>query len=127
MIRDDLYRDEEYALRANHDEAHGKAIRKKIWFVTALLSIITIVEVAIGIMFPKTEVSAGAFEAIKYGYIILTLIKAGYIVMVFMHLGDERKNFKWFVLGPYIVFIIYLIFIVITEANYVLETGRAML
>ena len=49
--------------------------------------------------------------------ILLTVIKAGYIVMVFMHLGEERKTFKLMILVPYIVFILYLIFHVLTEAS----------
>ena len=35
-----------------------------------------------------------------------------------MHLGDERKNFKWVILAPYILFIMYLIFICLTESSY---------
>jgi len=46
----------------------------------------------------------------------MTLVKAGYIVMVFMHLGDERKNLRNTILVPYLVFILYLIFICLTEA-----------
>jgi hypothetical protein len=37
--------------------------------------------------------------------------------MEFMHLGHERKGMKLTVLVPYIIFIIYLIFISITEAE----------
>ena len=44
MERDDLINDNLYALSANHDEEHGKAIRKKIWQVTAILTAITVVE-----------------------------------------------------------------------------------
>ena len=43
MERDDII---EYSLHAHHSEEEGKKIRKKIFFVTALLSIITAVEVA---------------------------------------------------------------------------------
>jgi hypothetical protein len=32
-----------------------------------------------------------------------------------MHLGDERKNLRWVVLAPYMLFIAYLIFIALTE------------
>lgn len=123
MERDDVY---EYSLDTHHNEEQGKAIRKKIWMVTAILSIITIIEVGVGILFPKAEVSAGAWTAIKYGYIILTLIKAGYIVMVFMHLGDERKGLKNMVLVPYSLFILYLIFILLTEASYVNEAWNTL-
>ena len=34
---------------------------------------------------------------IKWAFIILTLVKAGYIVLSFMHLGDERKNFRYMI------------------------------
>ena len=116
MIRDDVY---EYSLDGHHSDEEGVKIRKKIWFVTALLSIITIVEVAVGIVWPKADVSPGMWTAIKYGYIVLTLVKAGYIVMVFMHLGDEKKTLKNMILVPYILFILYLIFICIMEATHV--------
>jgi len=119
MERDDLIMDHQYAVSANHDEAHGREIRKKIWFVTFLLSAITAVEVLVGVFFPKDTMGEGAWTAIKLGYIILTLVKAGYIVMVFMHLGDARKNFKWMLLGPYVLFISYFMFQILTEGYYV--------
>jgi cytochrome c oxidase subunit IV len=46
----------------------------------------------------------------------MTLLKAAYIVLVFMHLGDERKTMKYVILVPYILFMLYLIFIAVTEA-----------
>ena len=49
MVRDDII---EYSLHAHHSEEDGKKIRKKIWMVTAILSIITILEVGVGIAFP---------------------------------------------------------------------------
>ena len=116
MIRDDIY---EYSLDGHHSAEEGVKIRKKIWFVTALLSIITIIEVGVGIVWPRAEVSAGAWTAIKFGYIILTLVKAGYIVLVFMHLGDEKKSLKNMILVPYCLFILYLIFICVMEATHV--------
>ena len=60
-----------------------------------------------------------AWAFIKYGYILLTVVKAGYIVSVFMHLGDERKTLRYMVLVPYIIFILYLIFIILMEAAYI--------
>ena len=115
MERDDI---KEYSIGAQHSEEEGRKIRKNIVKVTILLTIITAVEVIVGILYSRSnpDVSESAWTAIKYGYIILTLIKAGYIVMEFMHLGHERKGMKLTVLVPYIVFIIYLIFISITEA-----------
>jgi hypothetical protein len=45
MERDDLI---EYSLHAHHNEDQGKVIRKKIYFVTILLTVITVLEVALG-------------------------------------------------------------------------------
>ena len=108
MERDDII---EYSLHAHHSEEEGKKIRKKIFFVTALLSIITAVEVAMGIVWGKAhiDVNGTGWMSIKIAFIVLTLIKAGYIVMVFMHLGDERKGLKYTILIPYGIFIIYLL------------------
>lgn len=114
MERDDLIVNDSYALNAHHSEEEGVKIRKKIVFVTVLLTLITAVEVAMGIIFKRAETFT--WETIKWSFIVLTIVKAGYIVMVFMHLGDERKNLRNTILVPYLVFIIYLIFIALTEA-----------
>ena len=45
MERDDII---EYSLDTHHSEEEGAKMRKKIWFVTALLTVITGVEVALG-------------------------------------------------------------------------------
>lgn len=116
LVRDDIV---EYSLDAHHSEEEGKLIRKKIWKVTAILSIITTVEVLVGVFFPKGDNPGVQWELIKWGYIILTAVKAGYIVLVFMHLGDERKNLRYMILVPYIIFILYLVFILWQEATYV--------
>lgn len=116
MLRDDVI---EYSLHAHHSDEEGVKIRKKIWKVTAILSLITILEVGVGIFFPKGKEPGMQWTIIKYGYVILTVIKAAYIVLVFMHLGDEKKGLKFMILVPYILFILYLIFIVLTEAAYI--------
>lgn len=114
MERDDII---EYSLHAHHSEEEGRRIRRNIWLVTLLLAVITTVEVALGAYwkdwFPES------WQLVKLGYIILTLVKAGFIVAVFMHLGDERRNIRNIILLPYILFIFYLLFIAIWEANYV--------
>lgn len=120
MVRDDLDKDHAYAVSANHDEEHGVAIRKTVWKVTALLTAITIVEVLTG-AFVKQFIDGEAnsiWPFIKWSFIILTIVKAGYIVMKFMHLGDETKSFKYILLTPYFIFIAYLIFILLTEATH---------
>ena len=116
MERDDLI---EYSLHTHHSEDQGKAIRKKIWFVTALLTAITIVEVALGSFIKQ---SSDAWPFVKWSFIIMTLFKAGFIVLVFMHLGVEKKTLRYVILVPYILFLAYLIFIALWEA---LAVGEA--
>lgn len=123
MVRDDIV---EYSLEEHHSEEKGREVRKKIWKVTAILSVVTLVEVLAGVFYPKANVSSGAWTAIKVGYILLTLLKAGYIIMVFMHLGDERSSLRKVILWPYIVFIVYLIFILIKEAGAVNDTWTTL-
>jgi cytochrome c oxidase subunit IV len=121
MERDDII---EYSLDAHHSEEEGRKIRAKIWKVTALLTAITAIEIFVGIVFPQYAVSATTWMMIKFFYIALTVVKAGYIVLVFMHLGDERKNLRWVILAPYGLFILYLIFICLTEATFVHHTWQ---
>lgn len=116
MERDDII---EYSLDTHHSEEHGKAIRKKIWKVTALLTAITIIEVLLGAYIKQ---SSGVWPFVKWSFIIMTLIKAGYIVLVFMHLGEEKKSLKYIILVPYFLFMAYLIFIAITEALFIGST-----
>lgn len=116
MERDDII---EYSLDTHHSEEAGKKIRKKIWVVTAILTIITAIEVALGAMVHQDSPN---WWMVKLLFIGLTILKAGYIVLTFMHLGDEKKMLRYVILVPYFIFIIYLIFIAITEANAVHNT-----
>lgn len=115
MERDDLIVNDRYSLESTHDEEHGKAIRKKIVFVTVLLSVITAVEVALGIFIKQ---NSDFWGVVKVLFIVLTLAKAAYIVMTFMHLGDERKNLRYIILLPYGLFALYLLFILIMEGGW---------
>ena len=98
----------------------SRAVRRKIAMVTLLLSVITIVEVLVGIYYSKSHVGPGTWTLIKWFYIVLTLVKAGYIVLVFMHLGDERKNLRTTVLLPMLL-VVYLIFIALFEGETILQ------
>lgn len=114
MERDDII---EYSLDAHHSEEAGRAIRRKIWMTTLLLAVITTFEVGLGIVwkdwFPE------AWGMVKWTFIVLTIVKATYIVMTFMHLGDERRNIRAIILLPYGLFVLYLIWIAIWESNYI--------
>ena len=96
-----------------------------IWKVFWILLFITALEVFLGILkvnevLPELLIH-GKFlglEWLTHIFIILTLIKAAYIVSIFMHLGFEKKSLKWTILFPAFFLISYLLFIVVTEALY---------
>ena len=113
MERDDLIVNDSYALNSHHSEEDGAKIRKNIWKVTGILTLLTTVEVLMGIYFKRSETFT--WTMIKWSFIVLTLVKAAYIVLVFMHLGDERSNLKKVILAPYMLFIGYLLFIAISD------------
>ena len=74
-----------------------------IWRVFWILLIITAIEVALGI-FKVNEVLPEVLihdkflglEWLTHIFIVLTLIKAAYIVSIFMHLGHEKKSCYFF-------------------------------
>ncbi len=87
----------------NSEESRAQV--KRIWKVFWILLAITIAEVIVGMFF-----SYRLHPAIKATFfLVLTLLKAGYIVSVFMHLGDELKNFIATVLIPLFLFIWFII------------------
>lgn len=117
MERDDLIVNDSYALNAHHSEEEGVKIRKNIWKVTAILTLVTIVEVIIGGTIKKEP--GMTWNLIILLFIVLTIVKAGYIVLVFMHLGDERKSMRYTILAPYIFFILYAtLLITVIEGNW---------
>ena len=96
-----------------------------IWKVFWILLGVTTFEVLLGIFkvneqLPEFLINDKflGLEWLTHIFIILTLIKAAYIVMIFMHLGDERKSLQWTIILPALVLVSYLLFIIITEANW---------
>ncbi len=102
-----------YETMAHHSEEEGVAKRKKLWTVFFILSAITIVELIIG-FYP----SSFSDLALKFIFIGGTLLKAAFIVLSFMHLGEEVKQLRYLVIAPYVIFIIYLSFIALNEGMY---------
>jgi len=105
-----------YETLAHHSEEEGKTIRKTLWRVFWYMLAITIFELVIGSMAPSQGWSGTL--GIKILFIGLTIVKAGFIVMAFMHLGHERTFMKYAILAPYMIFISYTIFIILDEGVY---------
>ena len=99
---------------------------KRIWTVFGILSLITIVEVALGIVKPDSlhRVNFLSTSLLNWIFIILTLVKAYYITWAFMHMEGEKSGFRWSVVGTAVFLIIYLVFILLVEGDYVYEVFR---
>jgi len=106
----------QYEVMSNHGEEEGKKGRKTLWNVFWVMLAITIFELVIGFMAPSHGWSGTWW--LKTLFISLTIVKAAAIVLWFMHLGHEVKFFKYIILMPYIVFMFYTIFIILTEGEY---------
>ena len=91
-----------------------------IWKVFWILLVVTAVEVVLGIIKPQYLIETKFLGTILLNniIIILTIIKAAYIVMIFMHLGDERPALQWTIILPAVILIPYLLFILLTEGGY---------
>ena len=93
----------------HHDGAQVKRIWKTFW----LLSIITIIELGIGLSIytiHKGEHPSETLVLMFKGMVcILTIAKAFYIVSVFMHLGDEIRNLIMTIVVPLCLFIWFIV------------------
>lgn len=105
-----------YEHMAHHSEEEGKKKRRTLWNVFWIMLAITIFELVIGSMAPSRGWSGTL--GLKVLFIGLTVLKAGFIVMAFMHLGHEVTFMKYTILAPYIIFISYTIFIILDEGVY---------
>ncbi|WP_108866489.1 cytochrome C oxidase subunit IV family protein [Aquimarina aquimarini] len=110
-----------------HDIAHHESNTGKIWKVFILLSVVTIVEVILGIIKPAFLIDTTfiSMKLLNWIFIILTIYKAYYITWSFMHMDGETKGLRRSVVWTGIFLICYLIFILLTEGDYVYEVFRA--
>jgi len=94
---------------------------KRIWFVFGLLSLVTTVEVILGIIKPgflEFNHFIG-LNLLNWIFYILTIFKAYYIVWAFMHMEGEKSSLRWSVVSPVIFLVLYLLFILLTEGHYI--------
>ncbi len=98
----------EISFPPHHSEGTGR-----IWKTFWLLSVVTIIELAIGLaiynIHKGEHPNHTLILAFKGMVCILTIAKAYYIVSVFMHLGDEIRNFMMTIVVPLMLFIWFII------------------
>lgn len=104
--------------------AHAhKSNTKRIWVVFGILSVITLVEVILGIIKPDSlHLKGYGTSWLNWIFIILTIIKAYYIAWAFMHLEGEKKWFRRSIVWPAVVLIVYLITLILIEGAYLHDT-----
>lgn len=97
-----------------HDD-HGGLTKKKIWQVFGILLLITVIEFFIALwVIPHGYMSHSVGNFI---YIVLTLLKAFYIVAYFMHLKYEKLGLQLSLTVTFI-FIIYFIVLLLIEGDF---------
>ena len=94
---------------ALHNDDGGRAMRKLIWRTFWIMLFITIGEIAIAF-------SSIPHEVLKLIFISLTIVKAYFIVGIFMHVNHERTHLRFTLLLPFAL-IIYFIAMMMAEGN----------
>ena len=77
---------------------------KKIWLTALILLVITAVEFVLAFTMER-----GLF--LYFLFIALTIVKAKYIMLEFMHLGDEVKPLFYSIIVP-LIFLVWLIIVI---------------
>ncbi|MAH82276.1 MAG: hypothetical protein CMC21_03380 [Flavobacteriaceae bacterium] len=96
--------------------------QQKIWGVLIFLSIVTTIEVILGIVKPQIlMIPFMRVKLLNWIFIVLTLVKAYYIAWDFMHIRDEKSGLQNAIVLPLIILIPYLIFIILHEGNYIFD------
>lgn len=98
----------------------------RIWKVFGILSAVTIIEVYLGILKPDFlhMNSFLSMNLLNWIFYALTVFKAYYIVWAFMHMEGEKSTLRSAVVFPVIFLILYLLFILLTEGNYIYEVFK---
>lgn len=84
--------------------------KKVIWRTFWILLFITLFEVAIAF-------SSLNKELLQWIFVVLTIVKAGFIVGYFMHLIHEKFTLRYSILLPFVL-IAFLIFVALNEGMY---------
>ncbi len=99
--------------------SHTQSHTALIWKVFGFLSLVTLVEVFLGITKPDALnlTSVLGTSILNWIFLILTLVKAYGIAWYFMHLKDEKTWFRRAIVWPVVFLIGYLAFFVLYEGD----------
>lgn len=95
----------------------------KIWGVFILLSIVTAIEVLLGMFRPDFLIhnSLLSLKYLNWIFIILTIVKAYYITWDFMHMRDESVGMRRSVVWTGVFLICYFVTLILIEGDYIHE------
>jgi caa(3)-type oxidase subunit IV len=98
----------------------------RIWKVFGILSAVTVVEVILGILKPDALHMNNfmGMNLLNWIFYALTVYKAYYIVYAFMHMEGEKSTLRSAVVFPLIFLILYILFILLTEGDYIYEVFK---
>ncbi len=91
---------------------HGNDMVKTIWKTFWIMLIVTIIEIVGALVYPPTAPRM----ILNVFFIVMSLLKAFYIVGVFMHLKFELKHMIITILLP-TIFLVYAVVILLTEGH----------
>ena len=95
----------DHSIESLAQERHAGGGVREIWRVTIILSVLTIVELALGFSMIGMDEQSLKRHIIKGIIVILMLAKAFYIVAYFMHLKHELRNMIMTIVVPLCLFI----------------------
>jgi cytochrome c oxidase subunit IV len=88
---------------------------KKLWRVAGILALVTILEFVVAFNIPHE------YKDLRiWTFILMTIVKAGYIVGEFMHLRYEVKVLFWSILIP-MIFVVWMLVAFVYEGISIFE------
>jgi caa(3)-type oxidase subunit IV len=102
----------------SHDHVSNNS---RIWKVFGILSAVTIIEVILGIIKPESLHMTNflGMNLLNWIFYALTIFKAYYIVWAFMHIEGEKSSLRNAVVFPVVFLVLYILFILLTEGDYI--------
>jgi cytochrome c oxidase subunit IV len=76
---------------------------------------VTVFEVAFALVYESMFPNAPMI-ILRLGLVIMSLIKAGYIMLIFMHVGHEQKHMKLTIFLPFLL-LIWMIIAFMSDGN----------
>lgn len=106
--------------------AHAESHTGLIWKVFGFLSLVTVVEVILGISKPESIHLTNFLgtSLLNWIFLILTLVKAYGIAWYFMHLKQEKASLRRAIVWTAVFLICYLAALLLIEGNYMGDVLR---